>query len=188
MPLSRGDFNFKIMLTGHTRQCGQKVGGVKEIHVAKRTELKRFVKATSGNSWASYEKADGVTTDIFKKYEFKKEEATFLPVLSRANGASVVTNTVTIYMDKLSQVSRDAVQNLSDESDCGLIVIVVTNEGDKWVLGYDSRFGSTYFVELAESNGDAGKAFEDAQGFTTTLSNKSIELPCSYTGEINPAS
>lgn len=171
------------MVSGYLKStdCGAKRAGIAILYVAEVGDVTYFTKNTSGEDWTAVTME---TSAVFKKYEFKREEAELTMNLTVENGSSRAENSIEFNLEKLSQSSRDAVQELADKSVCGLIAIAVTNQGDKWVLGYDNEFQATYYLELQSGNGTSGRAMTDAQGFTATLGNSTVELPRTFTGTV----
>lgn len=171
------------MVAGYlkTDDCGPKRAGVAFIHAAETSDVGEFTKNPSGEDWTA---VTMTASAVFKKYEFKKGEAELKMDLTVENGSPKSTNSVDFNLEKLSQASRDAVQELADKSVCGLILIVVTNQGDKWVLGYDNEFQKLYYCEFKSGTGTSGKALTDAQGFTNSIGNETVELPRTFTGVI----
>lgn len=171
------------MVSGYLRSadCGPIRAGVAAIHVAEVADVASFTKNPSGENWTA---VTMVEDNFFKKYEFKQGEAELKMDLVTENRATKSTNSIDFNMDKLSQESRDAVQELADKSACGLIVIVTTNQNEKWVLGYDNEFGSTYYCEFKTGTGTSGKAMTDLQGFVNSIGNESVELPRTFSGSI----
>lgn len=174
---------FILALGGYLKSgdCGPRRSGVAQIFLIETPDLDGFTINPSGTDWTA---ATPVTGKVFKKYEFKKGEAELVMNPTPANGIVSSENSIEWNMDKLSQASRDAVQEIADASVCGLIAIVVTNQKDQWVLGYDKEFGKEYYLELTSGTGTSGRALTDVQGFVLTLGNTAPELPRTFTGTI----
>jgi|AntAceMinimDraft_16_1070373.scaffolds.fasta_scaffold03128_6 hypothetical protein len=171
------------LLAGYLKSadCGARRSGVAIIYLIQVVDLTEFTLSSDSSDWSA---VTPVTDKVFKKYEFKKGEAELLMNPTPANGIVASENSIEFNMDKLSQLSRDAVQEISDASNCGLIAIVKTNQGDNWVLGYDNYFQKEHYLELTSGTGTSGRALTDLQGFVLTLANTSPELPRTFTGSV----
>ncbi|PIQ25665.1 hypothetical protein COW64_13965 [bacterium (Candidatus Blackallbacteria) CG18_big_fil_WC_8_21_14_2_50_49_26] len=126
---------------------------------------------------------------VFFKFGFDEDTAEHRFNATVENQSTQVTNEVEFYLGKLSTLMRARLQELLDQSPCGLVFIVEDNNGVKWVYGYTENHPSTSAVQgrpLMVSNIEAasGKVFTDPNGANVVLTSINNQTPLVYTGSI----
>jgi len=168
-----------MSLTGFIKTCGAKAAGVLSVWVAKKDDVTSFT-LTSGE----YSAVTMNGANLFKEYDFKKDEAELKIGTTRENGSKMVANTVDFFVDELSTTSQAAIDELANESNCGLIVIVGDNNGNKWVLGYSETHGKKRPAELLTGEATTGRVLTDQNGEVVTLFSDGRDRPLNFTGTV----
>jgi len=175
-----------MLTAGFTKTCTARSGGVKNIWGTNRTDI-----ATAGFTLTAGEYS-AVTMEsgkVFFKFGFDEDTAEHRFNATVENQSTQVTNEVEFYLGKLSTLMRARLQELLDQSPCGLVFIVEDNNGVKWVYGYTENHPSTSAVQgrpLMVSNIEAasGKVFTDPNGANVVLTAINNQTPLVYTGSI----
>lgn len=173
----------RFALFGFTKVCTDRSGGVSSLYLAKVTDVDEFTLGTLLDA----KKFTAVTMlgdAVFAKYEFYKDTVEFKESTSRENGSTKVTKSLEFMLPKMSQETRDVVEEIAAASNCGLIAIVVDNNGAKWVVGYTVKHGKDKPLELATAEGTTGKALSDANGETIILTVDDTEKSRTFTGTV----
>lgn len=168
-----------MALLGYTKVCGSRSGGGNALYLAKSEDVTSFTLGTK-----EYSAVTMNATEVFHKYEFERDTAQLTFEDVRENGAFKSTATLQVLLPKLSQSNRDAIQELADNSDCGLIGIFVDANNEQWVVGYTEKHKKARPLELASNNGATGAALTDANGDTLVLSCEAGEKFRTFTGTV----
>lgn len=162
-------------LIGYTRTCGAFSGGVKAVYLANAANVTSFTN-TAG-VWTAVTMATG---KVFKKYEFEIDECELKFESTMENGTFKEKASIEMLMPELSSSLTAAIQEMADESPCGMIAIVEMNNlvgaaSEKYVIGYNNVVQKERPLRLESSAGTSGKGLTDVQGETPVLSCESPE-------------
>jgi len=168
-------------LLGYAPACGSRSGSIKAIWIALAAEVTSFTLATSEKF---YDTVTMESSNVFKKYEFERDtaELKFSDVFENRSFKS--TASLEVMLKGLQEDSRDAIEELAANSNCGLIAIVEDANGKKWVIGYTEKHGKTRPLELLTNEGTSGKGLTDANGDVLTLGCDSGEKYRLFTGTV----
>ena len=172
-----------MALLGFVKGCSERSGGVSSLYLAKVTDVEAFTLGTAADitKFATVAMANGA---FFQKYEFQRDTVEYKESSVRENGSYKVTKSLEFMLPKMDQNSRDVVEEIAVESNCGLIAIVVDNNGLSWVVGYTVKHKKDKPLELATGEATTGKALTDANGETVILTVEDTEKARTFTGVI----
>ena len=162
---------------------GGNSGGGINIWVAKQAQVTDFT--LTGEEYTAVTMSD--VAELFVKYEFQENSAEFKEVVTRENGSMKVVDTVEFYSEKMTTAQRTAIQELMDESQCGLIIIFEDSNGIKWVIGYGEKFGKSRRAQLQTSEAGTGKNLTDPNGASILLDYETTEKARVFTGTVPEA-
>ena len=149
------------ILTGYTKVCKKTSGGVLTIGLI---EKENFKGATLDADSDAYSAITLAAQSAFSKYEFLEDEAEFKEDTKRENGSVVITKSLVFKLPTMNAASRKAVQEIIDASYCGLVAVVITPNGDAFVVGYGEDVKLERPLRISQSTGTTGKKFSDANG------------------------
>jgi len=179
--LPQGQLN---QLMGFVRGCAPRSGGGTILYLIKKTDLESFTLGI-GAGVTTYATVTLTSEDnVFAKYEFEPKTCEFKQDASVENGSTKVVKSIEFMLPKMSQASRDAVEEIMVNSGCGLVAIIKDANGQQWVVGYTEANKTEYPLMLGTSAGTTGKALTDANGFTVTLTCEDTEHARTFTGVV----
>lgn len=168
------------ILTGYKKVCKKASGGVLTIGLI---EKENFKGATLDADSDAYSAITLAAQSAFSKYEFLDDEAEFKEDTKRENGSAVVTKSLVFKLPAMNAASRKAVQEIIDASNCGLVAVVITPNGDSFVVGYGEDVKLERPLRISQSTGTTGKKFGDASGDEVTLTCDHTEKSRLYSGD-----
>lgn len=158
--------------------CGISPSALASLHLASSKEDVNTMNYSSTDN-----KFDAITMEtgkVFKEYEFKPGEAEFKVDITVENRIPKFVITITFKAEKLSDSTLEMVDQFKDHSYCGMIGIAETFYGEKYVAGYDKKYGKKYGLELASSSLTTGRGLTGAQGgdiiLTCEMPNRPVLL------------
>lgn len=164
---------------GFPKDCAaDRVGGIKDIHITTKDDVASFT-GTNG----TYTAVVMETGKIFVKYEFEQDVAEWRESGEGVKGAKQYTHEVEFVLPALTQLQRDAIQDLADQA-CGLIIIVTLSTGIKFVVGSSDKFlldRPAYFLSDATTS---GQALLDPDQSTVVLQSIDATKASIFTGSI----
>lgn len=152
-------------LSGLTRDCAANMGGILEVMIANADDV------------SSVAITDGIITTIsmaasakFKKYLFAKNTGNLTSTynLDPASGVRYVTSELLLQFNRMETAKRVEITALALGD---LVVIVKDANGKYWYLGKDEP------VNASASDAQTGTARGDANRYTITLQDNSLEMP-----------
>lgn len=170
---------FLTLQAGLTRVCGPRSGGMSALYLADASDVTSFT--LTGNLWSAVTMNGSA---VFRQFQFEQDTAMFKEDGGVENGSTKVDHTIEAYFGKMTQTNRDRMQDVLDSSVCGVIAIIVDNNGQKWVAGYSSNFTKDRPLRKSTVAGDSGKVFTDQNGQTMTLMSTDNEMMRTFTGSI----
>lgn len=166
-------------LTGYSKVCGLQSGGMKSLYMAICADVTSFTLQSTSYSAATMESGK-----VFKEYQFEQDSFELKEAVTLENRSKKVTHTIEFYLAKMSATSRAALQEIIDNSDCGLVAICEDNNGVKWTVGYSESHLKTRALELKSGALTSGKKLSDPNGTTITLESEDTDLMRIFTGTI----
>jgi hypothetical protein len=161
-----------MSMTGFTKVCAAHSAGINTIHFCKNSDLTSMT-ATS----EIYTTITMDTTNVFTPYEFETDSAELSVESVRENGAQKHVSTLTFKLDQMTSATRIGLQELFDESDCGMVAIVTDSNGLMQVLGYSETHAKARPLRVVSGEAKTGKALTDENGASLTLMCESAEYP-----------
>lgn len=152
-------------LSGLARDCSANMGGIVEALIANFDDV-TGVTVTDGQistiSMASSAK--------FKKYSFAKNTGSLSSTyaLDPASGVRYVTSELLLQFNRMETQKRVEITALALGD---LVVIVKDANGKYWYLGKDEP------VNASAGDGQTGTARADANRYSITLQDESLEMP-----------
>lgn len=163
-----------MTLTGaFTAVCGLNIGGIKSIHMANKADV---TSLTLGAGVESYETITMTASAVF--FLIDHESAAF----TRNDDNSTV---LTADLGKLSQNSRDFIQEVKDCGDCGVIIMVTDANDVVWVIGYDEKDTKENPAIVESSTGTTAARGEDTENNISFIRRRpKLEEERTFTGTI----
>ena len=162
-------------LIGYTRTCGAYSSGSLSVYLANAANVTSFT-AVSG----VYTSVTMVTGKTFKKYDFEIDQCEVKMEGIMENGTYKEVQSIEFLMPEISAAMTIALNEMIDESACGMIAIVELNNvvgaaSEKLVIGYNEVTAKSRPLRLISNTGTSGKSLTDVQGQTVVLGCDSPE-------------
>lgn len=152
-------------LSGLAKDCAANMGGIVEVMIA------NFADVTGVTITDGVISAVTMATDAkFKKYSFAKNTGSLTSTynIDAASGVKYVTSDLLLQFNRMETSKRVEITALSLGD---LAVIVKDANGKYWYLGKDEP------VNASAGDGQTGTARGDANRYTITLQDESLEMP-----------
>ena len=152
-------------LSGLAKDCAANMGGIVEVMIANFADV-TGVTITDGVVSAVTMAADAK----FKKYSFAKNTGSLTSTynIDAASGVKYVTSDLLLQFNRMETSKRVEITALSLGD---LAVIVKDANGKYWYLGKDEP------VNASAGDGQTGTARSDANRYTITLQDNSLDMP-----------
>ena len=162
-------------LYGLAKDCAANMGGIVEVMIANFADV-TGVTITDGVVSAVTMAADAK----FKKYSFAKNTGSLTSTynIDAASGVKYVTSDLLLQFNRMETTKRVEITALSLGD---LAVIVKDANGKYWYLGKDEP------VNASAGDGQTGTARGDANRYTITLQDESLEMPYEVDESIIPS-
>ena len=162
-------------LSGLAKDCAANMGGIVEVMIANFADV-TGVTITDGVVSAVTMAADAK----FKKYSFAKNTGSLTSTynIDAASGVEYVTSDLLLQFNRMETSKRVEITALSLGD---LAVIVKDANGKYWYLGKDEP------VNASAGDGQTGTARGDANRYTITLQDESLEMPYEVDDTIIPS-
>ena len=162
-------------LSGLAKDCAANMGGIVEVMIANFADV-TGVTITDGVVSAVTMAADAK----FKKYSFAKNTGSLTSTynIDAASGVKYVTSDLLLQFNRMETSKRVEITALSLGD---LAVIVKDANGKYWYLGKDEP------VNASAGDGQTGTARGDANRYTITLQDESLEMPYEVDEAIIPS-
>lgn len=167
------------ILSGIATDCGQNMGGVKDIWIAPYSDIKTVTLDNDKQIITGITYVDN-KTDVFQHYSFKRGAAslTKTATIDATNNIHYVVSEVLINFAKMETTKRIEMNALL----LGEVAIIVKDaNGTYWYLGYEEP------VLATAAAGQTGQAKADANQYTITLTDESHEFPYEVSKEFGGA-
>ena len=162
-------------LSGLAKDCAANMGGIVEVMIA------NFADVTGVTITDGVVSAVTMATDAkFKKYSFAKNTGSLTSTynIDAASGVKYVTSDLLLQFNRMETSKRVEITALSLGD---LAVIVKDANGKYWYLGKDEP------VNASAGDGQTGTARGDANRYTITLQDESLEMPYEVDDTIIPS-
>lgn len=170
-----------ILSAGFTRVCAARSGGLIRIYLANEADVDSFTLNATTGEYTAVTMASG---KVFYKFDFKQDSGERRYTGAMNDGAFSVEHFIEMYIEDLTQDSRNKMQDIADASACGMIAIVEDANARKWVVGYNEKFGKERPLKLETDEGASGKAFTDPNGDTVIMKSVDNEYDRTYSGVV----
>lgn len=170
-----------VLTAGLTRICASRSGGLVQLYLANVSDVTSF---TLNPSTGEYTAVTMVSGKLFYKFDFKQDSGERKETGKMTNGAFSVEHMIDVFMEDLTQTTRQRMQDIADASTCGMVAIVKDANARMWVVGYNEKFTVERPLKLDTNAGASGKAFTDPNGNTTQLKSTDNEYDRTFTGTV----
>ena len=152
-------------LSGLARDCSSNMGGILEVLIANADDVTGVTVSEGIISTVSM-----ATSAKFKRYTFAKNTGSLTSTytLDPASGVKYVTSELLLQFNRMETQKRVEITALALGD---LVCIVKDANGKYWYLGKDEP------VNSSASDGQTGTARADANRYTITLQDESLEMP-----------
>ena len=152
-------------LSGLARDCSSNMGGILEVLIANADDVTGVTLSEGIISTVSM-----ATSAKFKRYTFAKNTGSLTSTytLDPASGDKYVTSELLLQFNRMETQKRVEITALALGD---LVCIVKDANGKYWYLGKDEP------VNASASDGQTGTARADANRYTITLQDESLEMP-----------
>ena len=152
-------------LSGLAKDCAANMGGIVEVLIANYDDI-TSVTVTDGMISA----ITGADLAPFKRYSFARNTGSLTSTynLDPASGTKFVSSDLVLQFNRMQTQARVEITALALGD---LVCIVKDANGKYWYLGYDEP------VNASAGDGQTGTARADANRYTITLQDNSLEMP-----------
>lgn len=152
-------------LSGLAKDCSANMGGIVEVYIANFDDV-TGVTLTTGKI-SAITMGSGAS---FKKYSFAKNTGNLTSTynIDAASGVKYVTSDLLLQFNRMETAKRVEITALALGD---LAVICKDANGKYWYLGKDEP------VNASAGDGQTGTARGDANRYTITLQDESLEMP-----------
>ncbi len=159
-------------LSGLAKDCNPSMGGIVEVYIANKADVSE-VTISSG-------KVSAITmasSAKFKKYQFARNTGSMTSTytIDKASGVQFVTTDLVLQFNRMETTKRVELSALAVNDLC---VICKDANGTFFFLGMDEA------VNASAGDGQTGTARGDANRYTITLQDNSLEMPYEVDGSI----
>lgn len=121
---------------------------------------------------------------VFQEFQFEQDTAERRQTASLENGSLSILHEIEFFVKKLTTEQRNAIQEIYDESGCGIISIFKDSNALHWLSGYSVKFTTLRPLRIASGTELSGKAFTDLNGETVILSSTDNTKDLEFTGTV----
>lgn len=152
-------------LSGLAKDCSANMGGIVEVLIANYDDVSAFTVAD--DKIATITMASGKT---FKRYSFAKNTGSLTSTytIDTASGVRYVVSDLVLQFNRMETTKRVEISALALAD---LMIICKDANGVYWLLGKDEP------VNASAGDGQTGTARSDANRYTITLQDNSLEMP-----------
>lgn len=159
-------------LAGLAKDCSANMGGIVEVLIAPFDDVTSVTVTTGVISAITM-----ASTKKFKRYNFAKNTGSLTSTynIDAASGVKYVTSDLLLQFNRMETTKRVEITALALGD---LAVIVKDANGIYWYLGKDEP------VNASAGDGQTGTARGDANRYTITLQDESLEMPYEVSASI----
>lgn len=169
--------------TGTTRICESVSGGLIQAWLISADDMEQ--------DGTSVTVAGGVVTTltpkagkVFQEFQFELDTAERRQTASLENGSLSILHEIEFFVKKLTTAQRNAIQEIYDESGCGIISVVKDANALQWLSGYSVKFTTLRPLRLLSGTELSGKAFTDLNGETVIIQSTDNTKDLEFTGTV----
>ena len=146
------------------------MGGLKKVYIAPYDE--GLTLAITSGAISTFTQSGGAAK--FKAFNFRSGAASMTSTsqIDAVSGVSMIQTQLVMNFGRMDAVKRAEIQALLQGE---VAVIAVDNNGIAWFLGKD-----TPVVAVGSQNSQSGAAKTEANQYSITLQDESVELPYSF--------
>jgi len=172
------------LTAAYTTSCSTaRRGGVAAVRVIPQAALDTVTKTSGQSDYGTVSFASGYTG--WYKIDFEEDTAEWTETVDGPKANYMVTEEVTFLMAGLSRASRDYIEDLMDDSPCGVFMLITDGNGVNWLLGYTDDFTTDRPMKLVSVEGKTGTMFNDEEvGSKLTFRATSGELAHTVTAAV----
>lgn len=161
-------------LNGIATPCKDNMGGIKEVYIAKSTDVDKVELNSDGSQ---IQKITMISGGKFQTYKFHPNTANMTSTASSdaTIGNFSVTTELALQFSKMETNKRLEIMAMCLED---VKVIVLDRSNRYWYLGYD------FDVTVTAATAQTGTAIGDFNGYNVTLTDTSAQLPFEVPAEI----
>lgn len=162
-------------LSGLARDCSSNMGGIQEVLIANAADVTGVT--ITENQISAIAMASSAK---FKRYSFAKNTGSLTSTytIDPASGVKYVTSDLLLQFNRMQTQARVEITALALGE---LVCIVKDANGKYWYLGKDEP------VNASAGDGQTGTARGDANRYTITLQDESLEMPYEVDETIIPS-
>ncbi len=142
-----------MALTGFARACSLRSGGIEKIELVEASAIVSAQYESSTDSFTSIKLAEGAKV---AQYEFDEDGAEYSEVHRRTNSSYSVEHRLSFSLGRFDGSSRQAVKEIAAASECGIVAIIKTIGGNRFLVGYSHELGSERALRLSSGSGTTG--------------------------------
>jgi len=170
-----------MTLIGYKRDCKKSPGGVLSIYLAMMSDIKSATLDAQSGAYSAIEMA--ATAGKFKRYEFSEDDAEFKESVKFENGARSADISIQFKLPTMDSASRAAVDEIMEQSYCGLVGIVKLGNGEMRLLGYNETEKKDRPLRMRTAESTTAKKPSDPHGEDVTLGCEHSEKSRLFTGD-----
>ncbi len=121
---------------------------------------------------------------VFTEFEFEQDTAARRQTASFENGSLSILHEVEFFVKKITTDQRNAIQEIYDESSCGIVAITKDANTLSWVSGYSEAFTTLRPLRLQTGTEDSGKLFTDLNGEVVIIQSTDNAKDLEFTGTV----
>ncbi len=169
-------------MTGVTRTCRDRSGGVRRISLVRAADVAEVAASDGGVAVGEVILAPGRR---FSGYAFVEGSAALREEVSVEAGAALVRHELEFALDPVSAESAAATEELAIVS-CrgGVVAVVETAAGEKFLVGYSSKFRAGQPLRLQKVQGRTGTGKSDKSLYTIVLHSTDCSPSMPFTGQM----
>ena len=159
-----------MSITAYTKTCASHTPGNRTLYLLGANKVKAITIATGE---VMTMEVDAVGNMV--KIEFDRDGlARMDEQTATKNGLLYVTQKLEIDLSKSSAALQKLIQEIADQSPCGIVAVVIDANGSRWLMGCETASATTATavgMYMESANFNSGKAMDedDADKYVVTL-------------------
>lgn len=170
-----------MALSGYTKSAGRKNGGIRILALINQSDVLGATYHLRSQGYTEIRLREGCR---FSVYEFPEDQAEYIEQVSFSQGALVVRHELRFMLEKMGDEISPIISELNQSSLTGLIGIVVTPNGDSFVVGYSEEFRAEQPLRVRSITGRTGKGLSDPTYELITLGSEDVSKAKPYKGNL----
>lgn len=169
--------------SGTTRICEAVSGGLVQCFLISQEDMNEdgtSVTVAGGKVTTLTPKAG----KVFIEFQFEQDTAERRQTATFENGSLSILHEIEFFAKKLTTDQRNSLQQIYDESSCGIIAVVKDANDLQWLSGYGEKFTTLRPLRLQTGTELSGKAFTDLNGETIIIQSTDNTKDLEFTGTV----